>query len=58
MNNAHIALVGIGVLSDSVFIDRGFLKPDDAYRLEQIGVTGEICGRFYNEQGQECETEL
>jgi deoxyribonucleoside regulator len=52
----HTALVGIGTLDDSVFIERGVVKPEEAEGLRQCGAIGEICGRFFDARGQECQT--
>ncbi len=51
------AFVGIGTLADSAFIDRGVLSGADRERLHEAGAVGEICGRFYDVDGQECDTE-
>ena len=53
----HMALVGIGSLRDSVFIERGVLKAPDLERLRAQGVVGEICGRFFDATGAECSTD-
>jgi deoxyribonucleoside regulator len=53
-----LALVGIGTLRESAFIDRGVLDPSDLARLEKAGAVGEICGRFYDADGQECQTDF
>jgi len=53
----QIALVGIGSLSNSSFIERGMLNFQDIQMLKQNCAVGEICGRFYNENGEECSTE-
>ena len=53
---ANIAFVGVGNLENSVFLERRILKPRDVEMLKQNGVVGEICGRFYDAHGRECET--
>jgi deoxyribonucleoside regulator len=52
-----LALVGIGTLEESAFIDRGVLSDDDLRRLRKAGAVGEICGRFFDRRGQECKTD-
>lgn len=52
---AQIALVGIGTTRNSVFVERGVLTDRDAARLAEAGAVGEICGRFYDREGNECE---
>jgi DNA-binding transcriptional regulator LsrR (DeoR family) len=54
----QIAFVGIGSLLDSSFIERGVLKPEEVKLLRKSGAVGELCGRFFNRFGQECETEF
>jgi DNA-binding transcriptional regulator LsrR (DeoR family) len=53
----HVAFVGIGTLSDSAFIERGVLDPADIATLKAQGAVGEICGRFFDADGQECDTD-
>ncbi len=57
MDQADIAIIGVGILSDSLFIDREFLRNEDIDRLHRKGVVGEICGRFFDENGNECDTQ-
>ncbi len=52
-----IAVVGIGTLHESAFVDRGALSDEDLRRLRRAGAIGEICGRFYDDQGDACETD-
>ena len=53
---AETALVGVGNLQNSVFIERGVLQPKDIQELHRAGAVGEILGRFYDENGEECQT--
>ena len=53
---AETALVGVGNLQNSVFIERGVLQPKDIQELQRAGAAGEILGRFYDENGEECQT--
>ncbi len=50
------ALVGVGSLEDSLFIVQGALKPSQLKALLAHGAVGEICGRFFDENGKECAT--
>lgn len=52
-----VALVGIGSLQDSMFIDRKMLSAEDIRKLVQHNAVGEICGHFYDLDGQECDTD-
>jgi deoxyribonucleoside regulator len=52
-----VAFVGIGTLEDSAFVDRGVFTPAETTALGGVGAVGEICGRFFDRNGQECETE-
>jgi deoxyribonucleoside regulator len=53
---ADVALVGIGTLENSVFVERGVLAADEIKKLRQRGAVGEICGRFFDRQGRECRS--
>ncbi|MGH2548310.1 MAG: sugar-binding transcriptional regulator [Thermomicrobiales bacterium] len=55
-SNLDVAFVGIGTLQDSAFIERGVLTRDDASHLKAQGAVGEICGRFFDRDGQESDT--
>jgi deoxyribonucleoside regulator len=55
---ADLALVGIGTLENSVFLERKVLAPSDLSELRQAGAVGEILGRFYDAAGSECKTGL
>lgn len=53
----EIALVGVGSITDTLWLDRGWFSPSDIETLQQQGAVGEICGRFFNIQGKQCATE-
>jgi deoxyribonucleoside regulator len=53
---ASVALVGVGTLNNSVFAARGVLTPRDMEELASRGAVGEICGRFYDKDGRECDS--
>ena len=52
-----LALVGIGHLKSSVLIYRGALGEKDLAHLLELGAIGETCGRFFDANGQECESD-
>jgi DNA-binding transcriptional regulator LsrR (DeoR family) len=52
----QVALVGVGLLENSAFGERQVLSPASARELRALGVVGEICGRFFDINGQEVET--
>ncbi|HEY3333034.1 MAG TPA: sugar-binding domain-containing protein [Capsulimonadaceae bacterium] len=56
--SADVALLGIGSLTESVFLDRHVLTVDELAALHAAGAVGEILGRFYDAAGVECETAL
>jgi len=56
LKQTNVALVGIGTLDNSVFVDREVLKPADIKELKGYGAVGEICGRFFNASGVECDS--
>lgn len=53
-----LALVGVGSLEESVIVERGVLKPEAYAELRAAGAVGEICGRFFDDRGRECASEL
>ncbi|HWL16518.1 MAG TPA: sugar-binding transcriptional regulator [Opitutus sp.] len=56
LGDAAVALVGIGTLENSVFLERGVLTADDVDELAEAGAVGEIGGRFFDAKGNECDT--
>lgn len=56
LGRADVALVGVGTLDNSVFVERAVLRTDDLEKLSRRGAVGEICGRFYDERGCECDS--
>jgi DNA-binding transcriptional regulator LsrR (DeoR family) len=51
-----VALIGIGDLSgESAFVTSGYLKQDDIEFLRKSGAVGDICGRFYDINGNLCD---
>lgn len=56
LDQANLALVGLGTLDNSVFVERGVLPPAEIAKLRRAGAVGEICGRFFDSAGQECAT--
>ena len=53
---SRVALVGLGTLANSVFVERGTLDAPMIRELERAGTVGEVCGRFINARGEECAT--
>ncbi len=53
---AGAALVGIGAMEASAFVARGVLTTQDIEDLKKHGAVGEICGRFFDKNGSECDT--
>lgn len=56
MESADIAVVGIGTLEDSLFSERGILDAKEVAALRRAGAVGEVCGRFFDKEGRECDT--
>ena len=54
LRKADAALVGVGPIDQSVYVDRGVLNAGDISDLRSCGAVGEICGRFFDAQGHEC----
>jgi len=53
---ASVALVGVGTLNNSVFAARGALSSRDVDELAKRGAVGEMCGRFFDKNGEECDS--
>jgi len=56
LQQATVALIGIGTLENSVFAERNLFSATDRRLLESCGAVGEICGRFYDAAGRECDS--
>jgi deoxyribonucleoside regulator len=56
LDRAQVALVGLGTLANSVFVERGTLDASMIRELERAGAVGEVCGRFIDARGDECTT--
>jgi DNA-binding transcriptional regulator LsrR (DeoR family) len=56
LDNANVALVGLGTLANSVFVERGTLDAAMIRDLKRAGAAGEVCGRFIDADGEECAT--
>jgi deoxyribonucleoside regulator len=56
LSRATVAIVGLGTLGNSVFVERGTLNATMIRELERAGAVGEICGRFIDAAGDECAT--
>ena len=54
LRQADAALVGVGPLEQSVYIERGVFNAGDVAHLRACGAVGEICGRFFDAHGREC----
>src|SRR5688572_8757620 len=56
LRKADAALVGVGPIDHSVYVDRGVLNATDVAHLRSCGAVGEICGRFFDVHGRECNS--
>lgn len=56
LDRAKVALVGLGTLANSVFVERGTIDAAMIRELDRAGAVGEICGRFIDARGAECAT--
>ena len=54
LGQANVAIVGVGTLTNSIFVARNVLSSRDTEELTKFGAVGEICGRFYDKNGREC----
>jgi len=57
MDSANLAIIGVGISSDSVFLDREFITSQNMNYIFNHGVTGEICGQFFDVNGIEANTD-
>ncbi|MGD9126976.1 MAG: sugar-binding domain-containing protein [Planctomycetia bacterium] len=57
-DKVDLALVGIGLLDESILFDQNVVSRKDISYLRDAGAVGEICGRFYDETGKECQTKF
>lgn len=53
---ADAALIGVGTLDNSIFVAHGVLNEVEREKLARLDAVGEICGRFYDAKGQECDS--
>lgn len=56
-SSLDLALVGIGALRESAWIERGVITEYDLEKLQKAGAAGEMVGRFFDSNGIECQTE-
>jgi len=56
---ADVAVVGVGCfVPPSTLLEEGGFPPDELEDLVRMGVVGDICMRFFDEQGQPVDTPL
>lgn len=55
-DSLDLAFIGIGTLEESVFVERKVLDDSELARARRAGAVGEICGRFFDKTGQECDS--
>ena len=56
---ADLVLFGVGIIGQEGLLWRsGFLEDDDTVKLKKTGAVGQICGRSFNAEGQNCWDEL
>ncbi|MGB5747681.1 MAG: sugar-binding transcriptional regulator [Desulfobacterales bacterium] len=56
---ADLVLFGVGMIGkDGLLWKSGFLEDGDTVKLKKAGAVGQICGRSFNAEGQNCWDEL
>jgi DNA-binding transcriptional regulator LsrR (DeoR family) len=57
---ADLALVGIGAVDSRVsqWLRTGYANPFELTDLARLGFVGDVCGRFFTEQGEILDTDL
>jgi len=58
LRSATTTFVGIGTLANSVFLERNVLAPEEIEVLRQARAVGEMLGRFFDADGNECDTDF
>lgn len=58
LGRADAAIVGVGPLQHSTYLENGLLHAATFAQLSDAGAVGEICGRFYDSRGRECRSSL
>jgi DNA-binding transcriptional regulator LsrR (DeoR family) len=56
LRKADAALVGVGPLEQTVYSERDVFSASDVTQLRNAGAVGEICGRFFDAKGNECNS--
>jgi deoxyribonucleoside regulator len=56
LGNADAAIIAVGTPTDSVFANTYVAGNDELSTLRQCGAVGEICGRFFDHKGRECDS--
>jgi len=57
--NVDIALVGIGApIGSSNLVETGYFEKEQIKEMQNLGVAGDICSRFFDEEGQVCDLEI
>lgn len=58
-DSLDVAVVGIGTLTaDNPLIRSGFLSDAAIDNLKSLGCVGDICGHFFDQNGNECKTAI
>jgi deoxyribonucleoside regulator len=56
---ADLVLFGVGIIGkEGLLWESGFLEDGDTVKLKKAGAVGQICGRSFNAEGQNCWDEL
>jgi deoxyribonucleoside regulator len=57
--NCDIYLLGVGAIgNDALFVQSGLLESSEIDVVRKAGAVGNICGVFFDSQGNECDTEF
>ena len=55
-SQTDIALVGVGTPQNSIYTSHNAISKNDTEKLLAEGVCAEICGHFFDKDGNECQT--
>lgn len=57
--NVDIALVGIGApIGSSNLVETGYFEKEQIKEMQNLGIAGDICSRFFDEDGMICDLEI
>ncbi len=56
LGQADAAIITVGTPADSTFVNKFVANSGELSSLRKCGAVGEICGRFFDQKGRECDS--